>query len=242
MIFNGCSISDLVSQSPGIVMLKGADSVIHGCSYQMAKLAGFDNPSEMQGLRDEDMRCDAAAGAEQFVSQDQYALTHGEHRSIDIYTYADGNKVIMYGEKKALMQNGKAIGVYASGHDLTHLNSIANHFLGLLQSDGKFLSYKNTQTASYSYQLADSYPDIDLTMSESLCLFYVLRGKSNKEIARILNLSFRTIDGRVEAIKQKLDCHSKYQLIEYAQQRGYLSIILRQLLLNNNLSLSLSLT
>lgn len=232
------SAIELINQAPGLIVIKDNQSIIQACSPLLAELSGFDSPEKILGLTDFDMRCDAVAGAEQFVLQDQYAIAHGEHLSLNIYTYADGTKVLMYGEKKAIKQNGEVVGLYNTGYDLTKSSAMANRFFSLLDNDGRFLSCD--QQKAFSYVLSDGYEGESLTQAESLCFFYILRGKSNKEIAKILGLSFRTIDGRVESIKQKLCCGSKYQLIEYAHQKGYLSVVLKQLFTHDQLSLSLS--
>ena len=46
------------------------------------------------------------------------------------------------------------------------------------------------------------------------CIIYILRGKTSKQIAKILELSHRTIEFYVNRLKIKLHCHSKSELIE----------------------------
>lgn len=80
----------------------------------------------------------------------------------------------------------------------------------------------------------------NLTPKESLCLYYVIRGKSNREISELINLSCRTIEGKILSIRHKLGCDSRHQLIDKALSMGYLNIILKQLLKNTNTSICLS--
>ncbi|WP_347571405.1 helix-turn-helix transcriptional regulator [Legionella sp.] len=67
------------------------------------------------------------------------------------------------------------------------------------------------------------------------CLFYLLRGKTNKEVAKQLHLSPRTIEQYVEQLKNKFVCDKKSELIEFAVNKGYMNIIPSSLL---NLRLS----
>lgn len=64
-----------------------------------------------------------------------------------------------------------------------------------------------------------------LTSRESECLFYTIRGKTAKDIARILNISAKTVEYHMEQIKTKLGCYNKSELIAKAIDLGYLNKI-----------------
>lgn len=64
-----------------------------------------------------------------------------------------------------------------------------------------------------------------LTMRQSECLILLLKGMTYKEIAAKLNLSPRTIEHYLEAIKIKLNCERKQDLISRAIQLGYLNVL-----------------
>lgn len=229
--------ADYVNQAPGLLCLKDKGSVIRGCSPQFAKLIGYKTPNAAQGITDFDMKCEAAQGADQFVAQDKDAWVRGENTSINVYTYATGNKMIMYGQKTPCIHQGEVIGLNVLGHDLTHLNNVATQFLFLVENDGHFLTVNQKKASSYTFH--DTFPGSDLTKMESMCLFYIIRGKSNKEIAEILHLSARTIEGKVTEIKYKMQCDCRNQLIEKAVKMGYLEIIIKRLLSCCNLSLTI---
>lgn len=75
---------------------------------------------------------------------------------------------------------------------------------------------------SLSYEIRpNSYP-YSLSKRELQCMFYIVRGKTNKQIAEILKLSKRTIDFYMENIKNKLGCQSKNELIIKAIDAGHL--------------------
>lgn len=52
-----------------------------------------------------------------------------------------------------------------------------------------------------------------LTARQAQCAEYLLKGKTAKEIALILNLSRRTVEYYIENIKSKFDCRSRAELI-----------------------------
>lgn len=78
--------------------------------------------------------------------------------------------------------------------------------------------------------LEDNNSSSLLTARQSECMFFLLRGKTAKEIARILNLSFRTVEGHIEGIKYKLVCSTKSELISKAIAEEYMNIIPTSLL------------
>ena len=67
----------------------------------------------------------------------------------------------------------------------------------------------------------DSY-DL-LTDREREILQLVAEGKTNKEVANVLNISLYTVDTHRTHILQKLDLHSVPELILYAVRKGIIS-------------------
>ncbi|MFN7096007.1 MAG: helix-turn-helix transcriptional regulator [Gammaproteobacteria bacterium] len=65
----------------------------------------------------------------------------------------------------------------------------------------------------------------DLTSRESECLFYTLRGKTAKDIARLLAISPKTVEFHMEHLKAKFGCYNKSELIAKAIDLGYLNKI-----------------
>ena len=55
-----------------------------------------------------------------------------------------------------------------------------------------------------------------LSVQEKECLMLLLKGHSASEIGKTMLLSCRTVEHYIENVKNKLDCHSKYELFEYA--------------------------
>jgi two-component system NarL family response regulator len=59
-----------------------------------------------------------------------------------------------------------------------------------------------------------------LTTREQVILTYIAQGNSSKEIARILNISFRTVEAHRRNIKVKLNIDSLAELVRYAVNHG----------------------
>lgn len=53
-----------------------------------------------------------------------------------------------------------------------------------------------------------------LTPRERECVYYLVRGKSYKGIANILNISDRTVQTHIEHIKEKLGCYKRANIVE----------------------------
>lgn len=62
--------------------------------------------------------------------------------------------------------------------------------------------------------------DEKLTTREQVILSYIARGHSSKQVARILHISFRTVEAHRRNIKAKLKIDSLAELIHYAINQG----------------------
>lgn len=62
-----------------------------------------------------------------------------------------------------------------------------------------------------------------LTNRERECLFYLLRCRTAKEIAQILNISFKTVEMHICHIKEKLNCQTKSKIFDRAVERGIIN-------------------
>jgi len=102
--------------------------------------------------------------------------------------------------------------------EVSDANLFRSYFM-LHQIDVKFLgkNYKPT-----SYTLTDLHCPFLLTEKQENCLFLLIRGKTIKEIAKMLKVSPRTIESHFVAIKTKLNCDYNAELIEKAIDSGFL--------------------
>ena len=76
---------------------------------------------------------------------------------------------------------------------------------------------------------------LGLTQRETQCLFHLLEGHTAKEIAKLLKISPRTVEGYIENMKNKLDCATTSELLLKAMQKE-IQVSLRDISLSNGLS------
>jgi DNA-binding CsgD family transcriptional regulator len=86
---------------------------------------------------------------------------------------------------------------------------------------GKFIDC----IARRKYYLGDKFPEIYLTQREAECVFWIIRGLTNKEVADKMQLSSRTIEYYLRNVRTKLNCYSKSHLIRVLQGAPFLSLI-----------------
>ncbi|MFN7096693.1 MAG: helix-turn-helix transcriptional regulator [Gammaproteobacteria bacterium] len=91
--------------------------------------------------------------------------------------------------------------------------------------------YAFNETVSFKSHIHN--PDHPLTNRESECLFYILRGRSAKSIAQVLNISAKTVEFHMENLKNKFDCVNKSQLIEKAMELGFAELLPMSLVKTN---------
>jgi DNA-binding CsgD family transcriptional regulator len=80
------------------------------------------------------------------------------------------------------------------------------------------------------YLLDPEHSPLPLSLRQQECMFLLVRGQTTKQIACILGLKSKTIDGYLETIKHRLNCYSKSQLIEKAIDSGFFYYIPKTLL------------
>jgi len=64
--------------------------------------------------------------------------------------------------------------------------------------------------------------DVRLSPREHECSYFLLKGKSAKEIAQVLGLSYRTVELHLMNIKRKLGCRKVSALVVKLIDLGYL--------------------
>lgn len=76
------------------------------------------------------------------------------------------------------------------------------------------------------YYLKGKYRNVYLTTREAECAFYFLQAKTQKEIAKKMNLSPRTVEHILERIKYKFTLHYKTDLYQALLESGLLDVLL----------------
>jgi len=224
----------LLGQLPGMIVVMDKQSRFLYSNKYTANMFGFDKESNMLGNDAHSMKCPAVECADEFIHQDQLVMQHDHELTIlDIHEYADGKVKILLTKKSPYKNTAQEI--IGSICQCTEVQSagFAKICSVLAKSDKKLRSTNNDKERSY---LVGIFPQEKCLSSRELdCMFYILRGKSAKEIGKILEISHRTVDSYIENIKNKLGQYNRSALVDYGLSEGYLNYI-PTTILNKNIT------
>lgn len=207
---------------PGLLSVKDTESNYLGISQHYAELAGWKNAKECSGKTDYEIACEAVKFAEKFIARDKQVISSKiTSKYLDIQKYTCGYKAILVEKKPVKDKEEKVVALFCTGIDVTDM-PLFKSFLVLSQQDNK--TFGSTYTPA-SYSLSSHHCPLPLTQKQQICLFWLIRGKSLKEIAKILKLSPRTIECHLDTIKIKLHCQYKSEIIEKAIDSGFLHYV-----------------
>lgn len=225
----------LFNQLPGYWGCKDLDSVFVYANDAYAKLIGFDNASQCIGLSDSQMPSATSRCASDFVKQDRYVIENNTQLKIlDIHPYPDGSwRVHIFTKTPWLDDNGVIQGTIFYGQELSNTAILeVSHWI-----------CRATGLASNETLAGDTPPASTLsgplTSRESEALFLLLYGKKPSYIAKIMNISIKTLESYVVRLRHKFGAHSKAHLIDLALEQGYGSYI-PETLLKTQISVALN--
>ncbi|MBA2654080.1 MAG: helix-turn-helix transcriptional regulator [Gammaproteobacteria bacterium] len=214
----------VLEQSPGFFGVLSLDSKLLMINKLGLEWVGFSDPDAVVGISYENLRCKAAEDAEMFVWQDEL-VKNSQHPLyfIGCYCYADNAWKTIFG-KKYLIQDeiGQDFGIVSQFDDVTNYRMIdISRFI--VNASKKYINKKSGQ--QFCFLLTDCIQDIKFSTRELECLFFVLRGKTNKGISKLLDLSPRTVESYIEQIKFKMGCANREEVIEKSIYQGYMNIL-----------------
>lgn len=226
--------SEFTAYSPGLALWeKDIKSIYTGGNLTFTHWCGFREPDQVLDILDYDIPSRMAELADICRENDQKIISVGKPlQFFEVLICADNStKLCLVTKSPRFDRHDEIIGVSAQALDVTLLlNGLGNL---LFSKREKHIPI--TQLGSYT---VGAFPYLSLTLRQEECLFFTLKGKTSKEIAKLLKCSHRTIEAHIEAIKVKLNCKTKKQLMEAAINYGLIYIIPRHLF-NNQLSLLL---
>lgn len=219
----------IIEQMPGLVVVMDKNSKFVYSNEYTAEMFGYSAADDMQGIDAYGMRCEAAKSASEFIEQDQYVLKKKKKLTVfDIHGYADGSVKTLLTKKSPLLVDGETEGTLCLCTEVHH-NNISKISSALINSDSQYHKDKSSR----SYTINVSMGTNELSKREKDCIFYLLRGFSMKEIARYLNISWRTVESYVNNIKFKWGCQNKKAVVDCAVANGFLNYIPENLLAVN---------
>lgn len=218
---------------------KDENSVFMYANEAYGKLVGVLHPLDVIGRTDFDMPCKTVECAADFQAQDgEVIATNRALKIFDWHPYADGLwQAHIFTKTPMCDSDGTVIGTIFHGEDISTLPDFLS--LGpLLDCIGK-ASKHGMPVGQTSYLVGTASGDLPLSPRTREVLFFLLRGWSAKMMARVLNISHRTIEIYVDTLKNDFGVQSRAALIDAALGLGYFNRI-PESLFNRQLSVVLS--
>ena len=216
----------ILRKIPGIFVLKEVKdkSYYTFTNENSAKMMGFKNSDAMIGFSDEDIKCgEVAKNWQLFYQHDKEVMSGKTIRTLDVYPYLVKDVIGILAIKQPLRDNNENIcGVICNGISLkkNDINSFFLRIWELVPTEKKF-----RRCFGSTYEIKDKIEKFDLSKRELECLFYLIRGKSARQIANILFRSVRTIENHIQNIKLKCQITKKSEIFDFAYAHGLLNII-----------------
>jgi DNA-binding CsgD family transcriptional regulator len=217
-----------INDFPGFTHIMSTDSKYVRVSDCSLSLLGYKNQEQIFATDYYNMPCKASENAEAFEKEDILALSQ-EISILSYHQYNTGWKILL-GHKKPIFSGNEVIGTLHNFVDMTH-----GHILDI----SRFLEKENNRfkRKQFSYIILDSNEKSNLTKRQQVCLFYLLRGYTYKEVAKVLGIGGSTVQAHIGNIKKKFNVESKSQLIEYAMHRGLMSMIPKEIFMSENMAI-----
>lgn len=206
----------ILSQVPGYFYIKNLTSNFLFANQQTLKLFGFASLNEFKGSTDYDLKCDAKKFAKQFIAEDQRVIQTKNPLTIFYALKLADENIYHYLVTKSPLYDNRAnlIGIICHGTCIEMYKTYKS----------SYTNSSNEHLGCY-YQQEDIQTKISLTKTQQIYLFYILRGKTAKEISRILKVSIRTSQAHFENLKVRFDCQQKSELIDKAIRLGFLRLM-----------------
>jgi DNA-binding CsgD family transcriptional regulator len=222
------SLEAVINQMPGFFGIYDLNSKFLLVNKSGAKWTGYQSPEAMIGHTYVDLPCKAAEDHALFLQQDKLALANGNIKFLGYYCYAGDDWKIVLGEKTWLKNSqNEVVGILCTFNDYTQsrLIDLSRFLMGESLKSPMKIGKKQ-----FCYTLEGHFKKNIFSQRELECLFFLLRGKTAKTIAKMLLISHRTVEDHCEQIKFKLECQTKSEVIEKAISLGFFNILPKSLL------------
>lgn len=187
-------LTDLIENLPASIYWKNREGIYLGRNSYAAErmfLLGYEQSCDKEWI----------AGKSDF---DFFPLEVANHFRINDGKIMQSNNACWY-EEENVLPNGQRI------KQLSYKKPLYNQYNEITGIIGVTFDFSRVTIKPKNH---------DLSPRQKSCLFYLAKGETIRGIARILNLSPRTVEHYLEAIKEKLNCYSRTELIARAIELG----------------------
>ena len=218
---------EFVQKLPGFIFVKDANFRFLNITQNSIKYFGWKEPEQSILKTDYEVPCGLADHADTFRSDDEKIIaTSKELLSLQIYECACGWRKILVHKIPILTNNSELLGIYCAAMDVSSCNIFK--WQQLMHHDKKIINVNKPSR----YILSEDFCPLPLlTIRQQEVVFLLIRGMVFKEIAYILGMSPRTAEDHIKAIKYRLKCNTKGQIIEKAISKGFLYYIPKRFIL-----------
>lgn len=161
---------------------------------------------------------------ESFYAQDKCLIEQKKTlRFLSYRLYADKKWHLLIGSKSCFFdKNGEAVEIFSESKDITNYKLVD---ISRFVYASCYVGTKKSNFNGFELIIKDDQDDVGLTQKECIILFFLLRGKSFREISELISRSEKTVTFHIENMKVKFNVSSKSSLIEKAICLGYMNML-----------------
>lgn len=225
----------ILNQMAGHISIVNIQHKIVWANQKTISLLGFKSLDDLIGKSYVNLKCGLNERSEAIKAFDKLVFTSNKRTNCHGYCkYADGWQLYLCEKSPIVNDKNELIGLINHCNDLTNYNLID---LGRFIFDLEKNNIKHNR--QFSYLIEEESSDRYLLSARQIeCLFFLLRGKTDKEIAKIFNLFPRTIESYILEIKFKMQCSTRGQIIDKSFNEGLLNIYPKSFLNKNIINIT----
>ena len=212
------NLTTVVKTLGGAAFCKDSHLRFAHCNEQFVRMTGFSSVNKCIGKGDLDVT--AFTMKENFsgvIAADRAILASGEPLVglVELHEYTNGlRRLVMTNKYPLLNVHDEVVGIF--GVCVPYQQPGFNFQLHQLSSIAGLSPFNNKQK---KIEIVTEHGLRCLTGRECQCLVELLSGKTAKAIGTVLGISHRTVTSHLNALKLKLNCHYKSDLIKYVLQK-----------------------
>ncbi len=210
------SLDQFLQDFPGMAFCKNSNYEYIRGSRNLARIAGLSSPKKVPGMQDYDFCWEVYADI--YREEDKLVLAGEKISVLKLLRTADGTDLSVVTQKAPLCNQGKIIGIIG--------NTVVVNSTAILEKSTYINKHDLLLFGEGSSHHRYLVHTIDgLTDRQSQCFFYLIRGESAKQIAKVLKISPRTVECHIRKIKEHYNVSSRSELVSIAFSKGLVKFI-----------------
>jgi PAS domain S-box-containing protein len=221
---NSDATSHLINSMSDYVSILDKDANFINLNHKQINIMGYRSNVDILGKTYYQFKGIPTDTAEKFIVQDQRVLSKNQPlRYLSYQQYCDGNWHLLLGDKNCILDaKGQMTGIFSQAKDITS-NGLIDFSRFMFEANRKYT--QKISKVGFNYILANEDNVGEFSKKEMVILFYLLRGKTAREMATIISRSEKTVNFHLDIIKSKYNVSSKSALIEKLIHEGFMNII-----------------